>query len=190
MSGKAGKKETLSKQSAAQFFSEHQQIAGFDNPGKSLFTTIREFVENSLDAAESMHVLPEIELCIEEFSETEHNSVHGIRTNMSSSSLVGQEDGEDDQPLAAKGKSKSKDSAKEPKEQMYYLIRCSDNGCGIAEENIGDMLGRVLSGSKHGIRQTRGKFGLGAKMVSFIDYDLGLFTLLPSFYLRFELQRR
>jgi DNA topoisomerase VI subunit B len=27
------------------------------------------------------------------------------------------------------------------------------------------MLGRVLSGSKHGIRQTRGKFGLGAKMV-------------------------
>tara|TARA_A100001015_G_scaffold283202_2_gene348291 strand:- start:239 stop:1771 length:1533 start_codon:yes stop_codon:yes gene_type:complete len=26
------------------------------------------------------------------------------------------------------------------------------------------MLGRVLSGSKHGVRQTRGKFGLGAKM--------------------------
>lgn len=26
------------------------------------------------------------------------------------------------------------------------------------------MLGRVLAGSKYGVRQTRGKFGLGAKM--------------------------
>ena len=42
-------KEAVSQKSSAVFFSEHQQIAGFDNPGKSLFTTIREFVENSLD---------------------------------------------------------------------------------------------------------------------------------------------
>jgi DNA topoisomerase-6 subunit B len=174
MSSKAGKKETLSKQSAAQFFSEHQQIAGFDNPGKSLFTTIREFVENSLDAAESMHVLPEIELCIEEFSETEHNSVHGICTNSNSNlNLVDLEQDPDDEQPATKSKGKaSKESNKEPKEQMYYLIRCVDNGCGIAEENIGDMLGRVLSGSKHGIRQTRGKFGLGAKMVRLLTSSL------------------
>ena len=37
---------------------------------------------------------------------------------------------------------------------------------GIPAANIGNMLGRVLSGSKHGVRQTRGKFGLGAKMVN------------------------
>jgi DNA topoisomerase VI subunit B len=29
---------------------------GFDNPGKSLFTSIRELVENSLDAAETARV--------------------------------------------------------------------------------------------------------------------------------------
>lgn len=29
---------------------------------------------------------------------------------------------------------------------------------------IPDMLGRVLSGTKYGVGQTRGKFGLGAKM--------------------------
>jgi DNA topoisomerase VI subunit B len=46
-------KEAVSQKSAAEFFSEHQQIAGFDNPGKSLFTTIREFVENSLDGNSS-----------------------------------------------------------------------------------------------------------------------------------------
>ena len=170
MSGKSGKKEAVSKQSAAQFFSEHQQIAGFDNPGKSLFTTIREFVENSLDAAESMHVLPEIELTIEEFSEAEHNSVHGIRTSHPNTSAADDEEYDeefDTKPVEKSKPSKaSKDTAKEGKEQMYYLIRCSDNGCGIPEENIGDMLGRVLTGSKHGIRQTRGKFGLGAKMVS------------------------
>lgn len=40
---------------------------------------------------------------------------------------------------------------------------CS-NGCGMPHERIPDMLGRVLAGSKYGVRQTRGKFGLGAKM--------------------------
>ena len=47
---------------------------------------------------------------------------------------------------------------------MYYMVTCKDNGCGIPAENIANMLGRVLTGSKHGVRQTRGKFGLGAKM--------------------------
>jgi DNA topoisomerase-6 subunit B len=42
--------------------SRHQNIAGFDNPGKSLYTTMREFVENGLDAAEAIKKLPEIEI--------------------------------------------------------------------------------------------------------------------------------
>ena len=44
MSGR--KVERGRQQNAAEFFTEHQQIAGFDNAGKSLFTTIRELVEN------------------------------------------------------------------------------------------------------------------------------------------------
>ena len=36
-----------------------------------------------------------------------------------------------------------------------------DNGCGMNHEKIPDLLGRVLSGSKYGVRQSRGKFGLG-----------------------------
>jgi hypothetical protein len=35
-------------------------VTGFDNPGKSLYTSIRELVENSLDAAEAIGVLPEV----------------------------------------------------------------------------------------------------------------------------------
>ena len=45
-----------------------------------------------------------------------------------------------------------------------YRVVVKDNGCGMKHENIPNMLGRVLSGSKYGVRQTRGKFGLGAKM--------------------------
>lgn len=35
---------------------------------------------------------------------------------------------------------------------------------GMSHKDIPDMLGRVLSGTKYGVKQTRGKFGLGAKM--------------------------
>lgn len=39
-----------------------------------------------------------------------------------------------------------------------------DNGMGMPDKDIPNLLGRVLSGTKYGIQQTRGKFGLGAKM--------------------------
>ena len=50
-------------------------------------------------------------------------------------------------------------------EALYYRVVVRDNGCGMRHEQIPEALGRVLSGSKYGVRQTRGKFGLGAKMV-------------------------
>ena len=34
----------------------------------------------------------------------------------------------------------------------------------MPHDDIPNLLGRVLSGTKYGVRQTRGKFGLGAKM--------------------------
>lgn len=37
-------------------------MVGFDNPGKALYTTLREFVENALDAAEDIGVLPSIDI--------------------------------------------------------------------------------------------------------------------------------
>lgn len=43
-------------------------------------------------------------------------------------------------------------------------VNLQDNGMGMAHKDIPDMLGRVLSGTKYGVKQTRGKFGLGAKM--------------------------
>ena len=39
--------------------------------------------------------------------------------------------------------------------RSYYRVTCQDNGCGMPHDRIPDMLGRVLSGSKYGVRQTR-----------------------------------
>ena len=48
--------------------------------------------------------------------------------------------------------------------KTYYRLTVKDNGMGMSHAAIPDLLGRVLSGTKYGVCQTRGKFGLGAKM--------------------------
>ena len=73
--------EVLRFKSPAEFFSENKNIAGFDNPGKSLYTTIRELVENSLDACESISVLPDIEISIRELDGAELNRELGVVTH-------------------------------------------------------------------------------------------------------------
>lgn len=88
--GSKAKADVLQQKSPAEFFAENKNIAGFDNvrgaraggvlcavaawradqprsclllqPGKCLYTTIRELVENALDSAESIKVLPDIEI--------------------------------------------------------------------------------------------------------------------------------
>lgn len=44
----------------AEFFARNRHLLGFDNKRKSLMTTIKEAVDNSLDACEEAEVLPEI----------------------------------------------------------------------------------------------------------------------------------
>ncbi|MFC1741196.1 DNA topoisomerase VI subunit B [Nanoarchaeota archaeon] len=46
--------------SVAEFFSKNRHLLGFDNPRKALMTTIKEAVDNSLDACEEAKILPEI----------------------------------------------------------------------------------------------------------------------------------
>ena len=56
------------QKSPAEFFAENKTIAGFDTPAKSLYTSVRELVENSLDAAERVGVLPDVSVTLEEIS--------------------------------------------------------------------------------------------------------------------------
>jgi len=51
----------------AEFFAKNRHLLGFDNKRKALLTTIKEAVDNSLDACEEASTLPEISVEIIEF---------------------------------------------------------------------------------------------------------------------------
>lgn len=52
--------------SVSEFFAKNRHLLGFDNPRKALLTTVKEAVDNALDACEEASILPEIEVKIEE----------------------------------------------------------------------------------------------------------------------------
>lgn len=56
--------------SIAEFFEKNRHLLGFDSPRKALLTTIKEAVDNSLDACEEVRILPEINVEIIQLSET------------------------------------------------------------------------------------------------------------------------
>lgn len=178
------KESILTQKSPAEFFAENKNIAGFDNPGKSLYTTVRELVENSLDSAESISELPNIEITIEEITKSKFNTMIGLvdrervdeelyddfeSAKAREKRLAKQARVQEIQAKnAALGKKMKEPSAvKGPKgrgEASFFRVTCKDNGRGMPHDDIPNMFGRVLSGTKYGLKQTRGKFGLGAKM--------------------------
>jgi DNA topoisomerase-6 subunit B len=46
--------------SVAEFFEKNRQILGFDSAPRALITTVKEAVDNSLDACEESDILPDI----------------------------------------------------------------------------------------------------------------------------------
>lgn len=110
-------------------------------------------MENSLDAAEAIHVLPVVKVKVKEYSEENHNTRHGIKKKISSgksmsSSLIDIEENEEfpasqnvefsqasfadtdmlSQQSSAQVKKQRKSTSNEVKELMYYEISVEDNG--------------------------------------------------------------
>jgi len=54
--------QTFEEISPADFFYRNRDIAGFTNPSRAIFSSIRELIENSLDASEYAQVPPDIYL--------------------------------------------------------------------------------------------------------------------------------
>ena len=114
-------KEEFNQISPSEFFYRNRDLAGFSNPTRSLYTAVREFVENSLDACDHSGILPNIHMII-----------------------------------------KAVDPEKPDPKQ--YILTVKDNGPGIPSKHVPLAFGTVLYGSKFGLKQARGMFGLGATM--------------------------
>jgi DNA topoisomerase VI subunit B len=50
----------------SEFFAKNRHLLGFDNPRKALLTTVKEAVDNSLDACEEAGILPNVAVIIED----------------------------------------------------------------------------------------------------------------------------
>ncbi len=55
--------------SVSEFFTKNRHLLGFDNPAKALLTSIKEAVDNSLDACEEAGILPDIHVEVIEINE-------------------------------------------------------------------------------------------------------------------------
>jgi DNA topoisomerase VI subunit B len=58
--------------SVSEFFTKNRHLLGFDSPAKALLTTVKEAVDNALDACEEAGILPDLLLEIQEISETRY----------------------------------------------------------------------------------------------------------------------
>jgi len=55
--------------SISEFFAKNRHLLGFDNKRRALLTTVKEAVDNALDACEEAGILPEVEIRITQISE-------------------------------------------------------------------------------------------------------------------------
>ena len=100
--------------SVSEFFAKNRHLLGFDNKRKALLTTVKEAVDNSLDACEEGGILPELEITIK------------------------QTDAE------------------------RFRVTVRDNGPGIVKQQIPNVFGKLLYGSKfHRLKMSRGQQGIG-----------------------------
>jgi DNA topoisomerase-6 subunit B len=65
--------------SVSEFFAKNRHLLGFDNPRKALLTTIKEAVDNALDACEEAGILPEIWVHIQSTGENRYKV--GVQDN-------------------------------------------------------------------------------------------------------------
>lgn len=100
--------------SVSEFFAKNRHLLGFDNKRKALLMTVKEAVDNALDACEEAGNAPEISVSLKQ---------------------VGEE---------------------------RFRVRVRDNGPGIVKQQIPNIFGKLLYGSKfHRLKMSRGQQGIG-----------------------------
>ena len=67
--------------SVSEFFAKNRHLLGFDNPRKALLTAVKEAVDNSLDACEEAHILPDLFIGIKPVENTDNKFKLTVRDN-------------------------------------------------------------------------------------------------------------
>jgi DNA topoisomerase-6 subunit B len=125
--------------SISEFFTKNRHLLGFDSPAKALLTTIKEAVDNSLDACEEAGILPRIRVEIRPEEDRLASRVNG----------------------AGNGETAEKPRPGGGREERHKVV-VEDNGPGIVWEQVPRIFGKLLYGSKfHSLRQSRGQQGIG-----------------------------
>lgn len=136
----AGKQKEIA---VSEFFAKNRHLLGFDNPRKALLTTVKEAVDNSLDACEEAGILPEIWVKIE--------ALNGGKTKKA-----------DDKDAPALIGAPVPEAGVNLNAATRFRVTVRDNGPGIVKQQIPNVFGRLLYGSKfHRLRMSRGQQGIG-----------------------------
>ncbi|MGA3067781.1 MAG: DNA topoisomerase VI subunit B, partial [Tepidisphaeraceae bacterium] len=131
----AGKQKEIA---VSEFFAKNRHLLGFDNPRKALLTTVKEAVDNSLDACEEAQILPEVWIKID--------ALNGGSKGAQPALIDGPADGAGGSMANA----------------TRFRVTVRDNGPGIVKAQIPNVFGRLLYGSKfHRLRMSRGQQGIG-----------------------------
>jgi DNA topoisomerase VI subunit B len=149
----AGKQKEIA---VSEFFAKNRHLLGFDNPRKALLTTVKEAVDNSLDACEEAHILPEVWVEIQALNGGSKAPPPPLVENKTSK--------KEKQQLLLDAANADAAQAVAPSiaNATRFKVTVRDNGPGIVKAQIPNVFGRLLYGSKfHRLRMSRGQQGIG-----------------------------
>jgi DNA topoisomerase-6 subunit B len=162
--------------SVSEFFTKNRHLLGFDNPRKALLTTVKEAVDNALDACEEAGILPAVAVSIRKKGANGNGNGNGGAAEAPAAAPPPGGDlplfpAPGAAPAAAPPAPASDEDAGEddaPKRRGVvapperFVVSVEDNGPGIVREQVGRVFGKLLYGSKfHRLRQSRGQQGIG-----------------------------
>ena len=148
--------------SISEFFTKNRHLLGFDSPAKALLTTIKEAIDNSLDACEEAGQAPRLLVEIRPEEDTFKGlDLPSLDPAPGEANKNGDGEGVGNGKAGGRANGKGKSRPAPIREERFRVI-VEDNGPGIVTAQVPRIFGKLLYGSKfHSLKQSRGQQGIG-----------------------------